>query len=54
MDYAAEIQKLERWIKRATAALERPELLTEYDDPDQIREGIKTRRAEIERLRSQA
>lgn len=54
MDYTAEIQKLERWIKRATAAPEHPELLTEHDDPDKIREEIKTRQAEIERLRSRA
>lgn len=54
MDYTAEIQKLERWIKRATAALEHPELLTEYDNPDEIREGIKTRMDEIAHMRTQA
>lgn len=51
-NHKAEIEKLERWIRRATAALENPELLTEYDDPDEIREGMNTRLAEIERLRS--
>ena len=53
MDHKTEIEKCERWIRRATAALENPELMTEYDNPDEIREEIKTRMVEIDRLRAQ-